>query len=210
MNDDIVQRAESMLETRLPPGTLELAVNDPAIWTQLEVAAQLCDFVPELVAEIKRLRSTYYEKKFLEAVAAKDSLNTDLMANCNQLRDRCWKAESKLARWQQIAINELARSMYNEAMIDREYDLPDGINGFKDQAAKELNLQVTREAGYVDRLEKDFLDQAAARIYYESISDISDYWSWHDYPEEPCQMRLKQRFRDRAQAALAAIREGKP
>jgi len=116
MNDDIVQRAESMLENRLPPGTLELAVNDPAIWTQLEVAAQLCDFVPELVAEIKRLRieldnvltDLQHENERVEVMHLRrenelrqmnelGTQNNDLMANCNQLRDRCWKAEGELA-----------------------------------------------------------------------------------------------------------------
>jgi hypothetical protein len=64
-------------------------------------------------------------EKLQEQLAAKDSLNSDLMANCNQLRDRCWMAESELAGWQKIAIDERARriiSMEPEAKFDR-YDL---------------------------------------------------------------------------------------
>lgn len=105
-------------------------------------------------------RSLIDEAERLEGLlAAKDALNNDLMSNCNQLRDRCWKAEGELARWQKIAIDELARSMYNEAMIGREYDLPNGINGFKEQASKELNLQVIRESEYVERLEIAFVEE---------------------------------------------------
>ena len=141
MNDDIVQRAESMLENRLPPGTLELAVNDPAIWAQLEVAAQLCDFVPELVAEIKRLRelgttaldfyvsSIKFQHRNAQLIA---DVALEWIDEAERSEEQLAAKDIELARWQQIAINELARSMYNEAMIDREYDLPDGINGFKD------------------------------------------------------------------------------
>jgi len=141
------------------------------------------------------------------------------------VRDEC-------EEWKRIAIEERAQriiSMEPEAKFDR-YDLQecpqicyicDENDGYcvlsecpsktfwKQIAAKELNLRVTQEAGYVDRLKKKFLDHLAARIYYESIPDVSDYWSWHDYPEEPCQMKPKQWFRDQAQSALTKIREGK-
>lgn len=191
------------------------------------------DAVAGLVTEISRLQTQVENchaaknlharrsEKLQEQLAAKDALNNDLMTNCNQLRDRCWKAESELARWQNIAIGAKAEAIYNlywQGVITehptQSHQMPvycdlDDKTKYQADAAKELNLQVTREAGYVDRLKKKFLDHLAARIYYESIPYVSDYWSWHDYPEEPCQMKPKQWFRDPAHAALNKIREGK-
>jgi len=72
------------------------------------------DAVNGLVTEISRLRAQVENchaaknlharrsEKLQEQLTAKDALNNDLMANFNQLRDRCWKAESELARWQQM------------------------------------------------------------------------------------------------------------
>jgi uncharacterized coiled-coil protein SlyX len=133
------------------------------------------------------------------------------------------KTATELARWQKIAIESMSlKNLYLDMLGDPDidYELSQDENYIANytkshidtatkEAAKELDLQVTQEAGCVDRLEKEFLDHLAARIYYESIPNVSDYWSWHDYPEEPCQMRPKQWFRDQAQAALSKIREGK-
>ena len=175
--------------------------------------------IQELVTEIKRLRVELCAAKhhimrrdedianLMKEIAAKDALNNDLMANCNQLRDRCWKAEGELDRWQKITIEERAKHIKSYCKYD-DMGLKCDISSkggwcdactqpskIKAQAAKELNLQVTIEAGYVDRLEKEFLD-----VYpYAEIG-----WSMHGYPIE-----FSEEERQTAQAALEKIRGGK-
>jgi len=128
--------------------------------------------IRDLIAEINRLRAQVENchaaknlhvrrsEKLQEQLAAKDSLNSDLMANCNQLRERCWKAESELDRWQKIAIEERSWLLLLETDI---LDLPlrenyaNQTEKYHDRATKELNLQVTQEAGYVERLESAYI-----------------------------------------------------
>jgi DNA repair exonuclease SbcCD ATPase subunit len=130
--------------------------------------------------------------------------NKDLMANCNQLRDRCWKAEGELARWQKNAIEEKAKQMSGPCDFRTEYEWCDSrqasCDGFPHMweccpnqdhwlsiAAKELNLQVTQEAEYAERLSDAFL-----KLYEMQLPTMD--------PE------TRKRH---AQAALAKIREGK-
>ena len=132
-----------------------------------------------------------------------ESLNDDLLANCNQLRDRCWKAEGELDRWQKIAIDERAISnMLAGGMATRE-DWNTGIvckKDFREIATRELNLQVTREAGYVDRLEAAFLVAERDRAHHLNIG-----WRDEDEPEMTWDQATQE-----AQAALVKIRKGKP
>jgi hypothetical protein len=64
-------------------------------------------------------------------------------------------------------------------------------------AAKELGLQVTREAGYVEQLEKDFIFYARSYEYLRN----PDTWKPHQERYEAAEQK--------AQAALTKIREGK-
>ena len=59
---------------------------------------------------------------------------------------------------------------------------------------------------YTSRLEAAFLDHLAARLYYEHYPGVSDAYSWHDYPEDACQMRPKEMFRQKAREALEEIK----
>ncbi len=121
----------------------------------------------------------------------------DLMANCNQLRDRCWKAESELDRWQKIAIEATARAMWEGRDGDITY------TDYEKQAARELNLQATHEAGYVKRLESAFLDMWKIQLNLEDSDLLPE--SWGELNDEVNVLLQKQ-----AQAALTKIREGKP
>jgi len=121
--------------------------------------------------EIKRLRADidFSDTNFVD----------DLLANCNQLRERCWKTESELARWQQIAIDERARIILDaEDKFERAkiHHCPNTSESCQDdcdlswcpsaefwrsvatkelgQAAKELDLE--QEASYVKRLEEKY------------------------------------------------------
>jgi hypothetical protein len=90
----------------------------------------------------------------------------DLVANCNQLRDRCWKAEEQLtakdirtqqlretvenlrkfgAKWRAIAIKERAKVLAWERV---EKYAPHWTE-MMEQAAKELDLQISQEDDYL-------------------------------------------------------------
>ncbi|MCK9568922.1 hypothetical protein M0R72_08275 [Candidatus Pacearchaeota archaeon] len=148
-----------------------------------EESAKLQRLLMQLAAKDAIISDELARRKALGA------LNEDLMANCNQLRDRCWKAESELARWQQIAIDERAAKIqeansgdFVDAQGNYIFQVMD-IEKCRELAARELNLQVTQKAGYVERLEKEYLE-----IYKWINPDISE---------------------ERARAALTKIREGK-
>jgi len=195
--------------------------------------------IRELVAEVKRIRAdndrAERAHESLDAIrrnqlAAKDSLNNDLMANCNQLRDRCWKAESEverlleedkmndlqihnmdlqlidkdieLTRWKEIAIDERAKynasthvaalCVHPDAIMGMMKTIDDHIEEFRPNAAKELNLQIGQEAGYLKRLEVEYLTTKAELILHEEAIYVDG------------EQNMK------AQSALAKIREGKP
>jgi hypothetical protein len=195
MNDDLIEKTEAMIK-RHEEGYFD--------WLPIK------QIMPELVAEIKRLRAmnpfqvdvpiairisgnlfaygnaeeSAELQRLLMQLATKDALNNDLMANCNQLRDRCWKAEGELARWQQLAIDLKAVSYFvNSKSREQVFDLqPKEIRDkYRDRAAKELDLQVTQEAGYVERLERLALSMC-----------LEAGWGQEEF-----------------EAALAKIREGK-
>jgi hypothetical protein len=103
---------------------------------------------------------------------------------------------TELARCQQIAIEERAKILSDPAAWDDRYETirhpKTNIHSkdyFRERAAKELNLQLTQEAGYVERLEKEFL----------KVFELLEMGGMH---REKCSQT--------AQAALAKIREGKP
>ncbi len=150
------------------------------------------DVLKGAIDEIKRLR-------VLEAnMKRRDDDIDDLLANCNQLRTRCWKAEGDCQRWQQIAIEERANRLAATHVLTGMVPTPsipaaittveDHVQGFREQAAQELGLE--QEAIYVKRLEEKVLD------FYEC-----------DATRRGCCRQVAQ---DQARAALAKILEGKP
>ena len=50
------------------------------------------------------------------------------------------------------------------------------------------------------------IEEHAARLYYESLPCRSDEYSWHDYPEDPCQCKKKSTYRVQAERELGAMR----
>ena len=50
------------------------------------------------------------------------------------------------------------------------------------------------------------IEEHAARLYYESLPCRSDEYSWHDYPEDPCQCKKKSTYRVQAERELEAMR----
>jgi hypothetical protein len=139
-------------------------------------------------------------QQLLYGRAARDSLINDLIANCNQLRDRCWKTEGDLAKWQEIAIEATAKAIFcneqwnidtNSPMEEdfwRDFEAESTKATHRERAAKELDLQISQEESYLKRLEDAYLE------FVEG--NVKDHWPKRDPIKE-------------AQAALAKIREGK-
>ena len=79
-----------------------------------------------------------------------------------------------------------------------------------EEANRNIDKRRDEMAAFIERLEAAFLDSLAARLYYEHYPGVSDAYSWHDYPEDACQMRPKEMFRQKAREALEQLRaEGK-
>jgi hypothetical protein len=155
-------------------------------------------YIPRLVAEIKRLQSCC--EKYGEKVMRQETNMLKVIARNREQRKQLTAKDIELARWQQIAIDATAKaSTYRSVAVSLGYPekchaVP--ASGDLVRATGELNLQATQDAGYVDRLEKEFLD-----VYpYAEIG-----WSMHGYPIE-----FSEEERQTAQAALIKIREGKP
>lgn len=89
--------------------------------------------------------------------------------------------QEQFAAWQKIAIDERA-----EVLRIRRHNKPAETN-WLDEAAKELGSQVEQEAGYLERLETDYLSWV--REYYRDLGE--------------------ERAIAEARAALEKIREGK-
>jgi len=103
------------------------------------------------------------------------------------LRNQLTAKDIELARWKEIAIEERARYIAQASLGD--------IENFRTLAAKELSTQIDQEAGYLKRLEAEFLDQYP----YAEIG-----WSQHGYP-----LDFSEEEREGARVALTKIREGK-
>ena len=137
--DDIIEQADMLLKDFNSSGY---------------ISKYVMEVLPQLAAEIKRLQAGAIKgNAFVEEV----------MANCNQLRKRCWKAEDQLAAWQKIAIEEYAKFLFYLQYDDdpdpriswhkEKAERPEFVSKYYDQAAKELGLQMIQEAGYLERLE---------------------------------------------------------
>lgn len=116
--------------------------------------------LPELVAECERLRADNNDlvanRDATEAyIDEMKALRDDLVKNCNHLRNRAQKAESELARWQKIAIDERAGKLIltrdctqNEDAADFHHRCECGYSlekcpiadWWREQAARELGI----------------------------------------------------------------------
>jgi len=128
----------------------------------------------------------------------------DLLANCNQLRERCWKAESELARWEHIAIEATARGNYykdfhptlREDLTWEHRPCEKLIAEHRKRAAEELGIQIGRGANYLKRLEKEFLDLKMNCVHVVHAGGLDE--------DEIIEYKRKT-----AQAALDKIRTGR-
>ena len=66
--------------------------------------AEVGDVWAEMIAEIERLRS---------AALRGNQLISELMANCNSLRARAWKAEARIKELEEALVEERAANLFN-------------------------------------------------------------------------------------------------
>jgi|WetSurMetagenome_2_1015567.scaffolds.fasta_scaffold31678_7 hypothetical protein len=223
MSDDLLSKAEALLAKRLPPGTLHLKIEDAKAMAQMKVAVGLCDIVPELVTEIRRLRSAIPEhnhreiikSSMLEQLAANDVQISELQAfiktQSNAFVEGNKRTASRLVKWQATAIDRTAQIGWMTSCrcgrlpdtlkwdyCDWSQDIPQSVqDGWNAWAAKELDLQTTQGASYLDRLEAAFLETTRQVIYSNFGMDGVD----RPEGEEAYAEKV-------AQEALAAIRAG--
>ena len=109
-----------------------------------------------------------------------------------------------------IAEVERLRSDQDAIMAAWDKDAVEHDARIKELEEANRNIDKRRDemAAFIERLEADFLDHLAARLYYEHYPGVSDAYSWHDYPEDACQMRPKEMFRQKAREALEQLRAG--
>jgi folate-dependent phosphoribosylglycinamide formyltransferase PurN len=143
MTEDLIEQADMLLKDFNSSGY---------------ISKYVMEVLPQLVAEIKRLQAdNAFLHKFIDAPgSALEAAITE-----------CKRLQEQLATWQKIAIDEHATLLSFAAIISPP--TPEELIGFylnkakedKDKklpiAAKELNLQVAQEAGYVDRLSDAFI-----------------------------------------------------
>jgi hypothetical protein len=157
------------------------------------------DAVTELVAEIKRLREIQDVGPHAISVGGKTFLSIDV--DENRLKQLAAK-DIELTRWQEIARDERANRIIDGG-IDSEFALFCAMKGFSEEekkiwlseAAKELGIQISREASYVKRLE----------AAYVVIWRQSYYSSSRAQGLSPGTAESREAM---AQAALAKIRAG--
>jgi hypothetical protein len=173
-------------------------------FTAQELEDKRFEMFPKLVAEIKRLQAdSEFLHKFVDAPgsileAALNEVKQLLAAIAEQqaaFGDAIETAsktlvtkDSAIARLRKIAIKHLAWAKFIETELDaipQEKNYEDYREKYERDAAKELDLRVTQEAGYVERLETDY-----AKLWRMCYGDP------------------KQDDATRVQAALTKIREG--
>lgn len=139
---DILQNAESLC------GMFALPLQDDG-----RPDAQLINLVPDLVAEIKRLREENESQK-TDYILMNKRYEACIGGPCDDVK----LLKEQLAKWQQIAIDERARAYWLYEQIDSNifWDMWDKQekSSYEKEAAEELGLQVKQEAGYVERLER--------------------------------------------------------
>jgi hypothetical protein len=145
---------------------------------------------------LKVIKRNREQRKLL---AAKDDLLTQNQITIQMHHSNVLELQKELDRWQKISIDERAKSnTYRAIAISSGYPekchaVPD--TGDLGQAAKELGLQVKQEAGYLERLENEYL-HLKSFVLWDRQGKPLPWCIAYDGEEE------------QAQAALEKIRKG--
>ena len=142
---DLIEQAEALCDMSCRGG--QTARVRDQIYAKRYI--QMCDLVPQLVAEIKRLRS----------MPPKIHLAHDPIGPVT-LNGIEYVPRGELAAWQKIAIDLKASAIQDansgdfvDSWGNHMFQVVD-IEKCREQAAKELGLQVKQEAVYLERLER--------------------------------------------------------
>ena len=196
MSDDLIEKAETALADGNGNAYLYAGLLRKAITEVKRLQAQAANW--------KEAAEVHHECRMAaaEQLSTKEAEITSWIADRDQWIARYEDASDELAKWRQIAIDERCKAIMLLEKLKDVANNPDwqtrGLSLTHDeymrQAAKELDLQISQEAGYLDRLEKEFLD-----LYpYAEIG-----WSQHGYPIE-----FSEEERQEARDALDKIRAG--
>lgn len=178
------------------------------------ISKYVMEVLPQLVAEIKRLQAQVENchaaknlharrsEKLQEQLVAKDDLLTQNQLTIQMHHSNVLELQKELDRWQKIAIEATAKHNLINALDAREREYltwensnPDTKQSFMETAAKELGLQVKQEAGYLERLENEYL-HLKSFVLWDRQGKPLPWCIAYDGEEE------------QAQAALEKIRKG--
>ena len=169
------------------------------------------ELLPELIAEIERLRSQSVEQVFRrknEEIAAKD-------ARIKTLQSRL--AASNKGLVEAIEAKELAQAemrSYHRAWEESEARIKELEARWQFELSHTQVGPVTFNgieyvpAAYVKRLEAAFHKSETERKFYTTINGMSSEFDWNGYPEVPMYGIHKEWFRQQAREALERIKEG--
>lgn len=210
---DIIEQSDMLLKDFNSSGYISKYV--------MEVLPQLVAEIKRLQAQVENCHAAKNlharrSEKLQEQLVAKDDLLTQNQLTIQMHHSNVLELQKELDRWQKIAIDEKLKYILERdgsfkfdladtdhcpvTCHDCEEDCSFGWCPSKDFwrsiAAKELNLQVIQEAGYLKRLEKEFLDLK-----------ISDAWDDTYLPGRNA-IQHRERAQEAAQVALEKIRKG--
>lgn len=159
MSEDILQKADSLLDD-LSDEPDQTEGGNPC-----QIRKNLIEMVPALVAEIKRLRGV---ADYLENAIGKP---TD---EWKSQEERLAAKDAEIFKWQEIARDERAQRIQDaqsgdfvNAQGEHIFQIAD-LAECRKQAAKELDIQISQEDSYLDRLEKKFLQTKNELEYYRN------------------------------------------
>jgi hypothetical protein len=161
MSEDLIENAERVI-SRLDPKNQGFYQTLPPEYTNVLI---------EMLAEIKRPRVLIPEhnhreiikSSMLEQLAAKNNLLAQNQITIQMHHNNVLELQKEVARWRAIAIEATAKANYYRAWADKAHPTilvsweTQGdqycISQHREQAAKELGLQISQGAGCMERLE---------------------------------------------------------
>jgi type III secretion system FlhB-like substrate exporter len=134
--------------------------------------------VGDLVAEINRLRECC--EKYGKKVMRQEASMLKVIGRNRGQRKQLAAKDIELAKWQDIAIEERCKAIMLMEKLKDVANNPDwqtrGLSlthdEYMQQAAKELGIQISQDAAYVARLEKEFL--ASETAFWQSVGEVKE------------------------------------
>ncbi len=177
MSNDILQKAEALIENlveiqddreyeyeieliRALVAEIKRLQESNRYWEDEAYAMTRAKLVFE--SENSRLKA---DNEFTyRQLTAKDAIIADEVARRKALGEMCEQKDIKLAKWQEIARDERAQRIQDaqsgdfvNTQGDHIFQIAD-LDECREQAAKELGIQISQEASYLKRLEAEYIE----------------------------------------------------